>query len=98
MSVIYIYIHGDLCVRPNRRVDSPREVSEAERLGWMRGPRDQRSKSRAMKKSRSQKSLKISSYFSLSLSLAICAVGNAKTRGGDLISFRNYMTRAVLKA
>ena len=36
-------MHGDVCAPPSRRADSPREINEAERLGWMRGPRDPKS-------------------------------------------------------
>ena len=28
---------------PSRRADRPREITEAERLDWMRGPHDQKS-------------------------------------------------------
>ena len=48
-------VHRDLYAPRSRRADSPREIHEAERSGWMRGPRD-------------QKSLKISNHFSLRLS------------------------------
>ena len=32
---------GDLYAPPSRRADSLTEINEAERTGWMRGPRDQ---------------------------------------------------------
>ena len=32
-----VSVHGDLCAPPSRRADSPREINEAERPGWMRG-------------------------------------------------------------
>ena len=54
---LVVPVHGDLCAPPNRRADSPGEINEADRPGWMRG--------RAIKGPRDQKSSKISSYFSL---------------------------------
>ena len=38
-----ISMHGDLCVPPNRRADSLREINEAERFGRMQGALDQKS-------------------------------------------------------
>ena len=38
-----VCIHGDVCTPPSRRANSPREISEAERPRWMRGPRDPKS-------------------------------------------------------
>ena len=38
-----VSIYGDICAFPSRRVDSLRKINEAERPGWMRGPRDPKS-------------------------------------------------------
>ena len=32
-----VSVHGDLCAPPSCRADSPKEINEAERPGWMRG-------------------------------------------------------------
>ena len=51
------FVHGDLCTPPSRHADSPREINEAEKPGWMRG--------RMIKGPRDQKSPKILSFFYL---------------------------------
>ena len=40
---VAVLVYGDLCAPPSRSADNPREINEAERLGWMGGPRDQES-------------------------------------------------------
>ena len=37
-----VSVHGDVCAPPARRADSLREMSEAERPGWMRKPHEHR--------------------------------------------------------
>ena len=73
----------DLCVPSSRRADSPGEINEAERPGWMRGPRS---------KGRVSKNLPRFRIFSLFLVGCAAAQGNGKSRGGDLKSFRIYIT------
>ena len=77
------------------RADSPREVDEAERPGWMRGPCDQGAA--RLKGHVTKKSPKISSYFSL----FGCLRGGSAERedpGRRSRIFQNiYMSRAVLQ-